>query len=55
MEKKQPDFKKSQTNPYDLNSTPSPRDSEPRNPSPYDLDQGGTQLPNKQDKEKKEK
>jgi hypothetical protein len=55
MEKKQPDFKKSQTNPYDLNSRPSSRDRGPNNPSPYDLDQGGTQLPNRQDKERKEK
>lgn len=42
MKKTQPDFKKSQNSPYDLNSSKSPQRVAPQNssPNPYDLDQG---------------
>jgi len=53
MKEKQPDFKKSKNDPYDLNSTTSPRErvSRPTRPNPYDLDQGYTQVQNKRSKD----
>jgi hypothetical protein len=53
MKEKQPDFKKSKNDPYDLNSTTPPRRSVPGpdKPNPYDLDQGAMQVPKKRNKD----
>ena len=52
MNEKQPDYKKSKNDPYDLNTPSEQRDSVPApvRPSPYDLDKGTPPVPDKDKK-----
>ena len=52
MAKEQPDYKKSQNDPYDLNNIVPPRPEKPQppsTPSPYDLVSGATVPPKRKD------
>ncbi|GEM_PF-4015480 len=55
MEKKQPDYKKSKNDPYDLDSMPTLRDEMRRStrPNPYDLDQRNSYSSQKKDQKER--